>query len=58
MNNWFKRLCEYWSDKKLAKKCGLEVKDICSHESNGNLYWDNERFQEKNKCIKCGEFYR
>ena len=30
----------------------------CVHESDGNIYWDNERFPEKSKCKKCGEFYR
>lgn len=33
-----KRMCEYWKDKKHAEKCGLEVKDICGHESDSNTY--------------------
>lgn len=58
MTKWLKRICEYWNDKKLAGKCGLKVKDICVHESDGNIYWDKERFPERHKCVKCGEFYR
>ncbi len=57
MTKWLKRMAEYWRDKKLAEKCGLHVKDVCVHESDGNYYWDNERFPEKNKCIKCGSYY-
>lgn len=55
---WLKRIVDYYNDKILACKCGLEVKDICVHESDGYIYWDDERFPEKNKCIKCGEFYK
>ena len=32
MNHWIRRVVEHWNDKKLAEKCGLEVKDICVHE--------------------------
>lgn len=67
---WLKRLREYWNDKKLAEKCGLEVKDICVHEWDGFDYFDHgirvtdfmhivctERGYFK-KCKKCGEFYK
>lgn len=57
INYWLNRLCSYWNDKKLADKCGLNVKDICVHEYDGNVYWDEERFPAKYKCKKCGAFY-
>lgn len=55
---WLKRIKEYYRDKVFAAKCGLEVKDICVHETDGNIYYDSERFPVKYRCIKCGEFYR
>lgn len=55
---WLKRIAEYYKDKKLAEQCGLTVKDICEHESDGRVYWDNEKFLAPYRCIKCGEFYR
>ncbi len=54
---WIKRITEYYRDKFLAAKCGLEVKDICVHERDGIIYWDKDRFP-RHKCAKCGEFYR
>ena len=54
MNYWLNRLREYWNDKKLAEKCGLELKDICVHEENFNSI----TIYPIKKCIKCGEFYR
>ena len=29
---WLKRIKEYYKNKELADKCGLEIKDICKHE--------------------------
>jgi hypothetical protein len=50
---------EYWNDKKLAEKCGLERKDICVHEWKvEGLNYNGDKWQWKNKCKKCGEFYR
>ncbi len=54
MANWIKRLREYWNDKKLAEKCGLEVKDICVHESTFVITHPDGI---THTCIKCGEFY-
>lgn len=61
MTHWIRRVVEYWNDKKLAEKCGLEVKEICDHESDGETYckdfpkWDGV---PNYRCKKCGEFYR
>jgi hypothetical protein len=56
---WLKRICEHWKDKKLAEKCGLEVKDICVHESDGNTYMTFQpySFPGKYRCKKCGHFW-
>lgn len=32
-----------------------QAKDVCQHESDGMMYTS---YPSKNKCIKCGEFYR
>jgi len=59
MTHWLNLLCEYWNDKKLAEKCGLEVEDICVHESDGKSYTvPGCAFYSYMKCKKCGEFYR
>lgn len=47
------RLTNYWRDKRLAEKCGMTVQDICEHEQDGNIYWDDERFPAKYCCKKC-----
>lgn len=61
---WIERIFEYMRDKRLAEKCGLEVKDICVHEREPDSApipydWD-KRFgiDWRFKCKKCGEFYR
>lgn len=64
---------DYFKDKDLAEKCGLEVKDICQHESDNNFHAISKEngfyihstvkcdfppgFQATDKCKKCGEFY-
>lgn len=61
MNHWLNRVCEYSNDKKLAEKCGLEVKDICVHEHENNFAKDSRPRFEKSlnpRCKKCGEFYK
>ena len=55
MSKWLKRIKEYYRDKVLAEKCGLEAKDICVHESTDEMYLSNPPWL---KCIKCGEMYR
>lgn len=66
-----KSYAEHLKDKQLAEKCGMDVKEICKHESDGMDYvpglyekvlasseltpTDLIRF---NKCKKCGELYR
>ncbi len=58
---WLKRITEYYRDKVLAAKCGLEVKDICVHEYQNNFGLDSRPRHEKAvkpKCKKCGEFYK
>ena len=55
MTKWLKRLCDYWKDKKMAEKCGMEVKDICVHARDDcHPPLDVIIF----KCQKCGEFYK
>ena len=49
-----RRIKEYYRDKQLAEKCGLEVKDICTHETDNNVYF---KYTLQYKCSKCGEFY-
>ena len=51
----FKRIKEYYQAKQFDRKCGLEVKDICKHETDTNAYLS---CPVKYKCSKCGEFYR
>ena len=65
MIHWLNRLREYWNDKKLAKKCGLQIKDICVHEPDVQLEgfktligFDKSNGGEWFKCKKCGGFYR
>jgi hypothetical protein len=52
---WLFRLKEYWNDKKLSEKCGMDIKDICVHEID-----TSDRFININsfKCTKCGRLYR
>lgn len=52
---WLKRIKEYYRDKRLAEKCGIEVKDICVHEPIDDTYLSNPPWY---KCDKCGEMYR
>lgn len=51
---WFKRWLEYRNDKKLAEKCGLSVKEICTHDWQPEI---NTRAKSEWKwnCAKCGE---
>lgn len=49
--NWLKRICEYWKDKKLPEKCGMEVKDICAHEVKVKYREESKKYT----CMKCGE---
>jgi hypothetical protein len=58
---WLKRITDYYKDKKLAEQCGLTVKDICEHESDGSWHRvlvSPHVVHNKYKCIKCEEFYR
>lgn len=45
---------DYWKDKKLAMKCGLDIKDICVHEYMcvGNDSGHGHRWYKI--CRKCG----
>ena len=56
-SKWIKRVCEYWKDKQLADKCGLQIKDICVHELKPIVYPRPDTIKMW-QCIKCGEFYR
>ena len=61
MNYWINRIREYWNDKKLADKCGLQVKDICVHEWGVVGFYRDSRETESivmKKCLKCGEVYK
>ncbi len=55
---WLKRIVDYYNDKILACKCGLEVKDICVHEPDISLRRKGGCIPDHDKCIKCREFYR
>ena len=62
---WFKRIVEHYKDRRLAQHCGLEVKDVCVHESDSQLEafkqtvgFDTSKGGDWFMCIKCGEFYR
>lgn len=57
MTKWLKRICSYWNDKKLAEQCGMEVKDICAHESDYQRQL-HDGLGIGFKCKKCGEFYK
>jgi len=52
---WLKRLAVYLNDKKLAEKCGLNVKEICVHEATFVMTHPDG---QTHTCIKCGEFYK
>lgn len=54
VTDFLKRMCDYWKDKKLAEKCGLDVRDICEHENDGLIYTSNP---PQSKCKKCGGFF-
>ncbi len=52
---WLSRIIEYYRDKQLSEKCGLEAKDICVHEPTFVIMHPDGK---THTCIKCGEFYR
>ena len=65
---WLLRIKEYYRDKALANKCGLDIKNICKHECDEIIYCsesirkhheleDKCQQTDRQKCKKCGEFY-
>lgn len=52
MTVWLKRLIDYWKDKKLAEKCGLNVSDICVHEWRQGVHLFTDTY-----CMKCGTHF-
>jgi hypothetical protein len=61
---WLKRITDYYKDTMLAEKCGLSFDDICVHESDSQVYKENNDWTivdaktNKFKCLKCGTFYK
>lgn len=48
---WLKRITDYYKDKCLAGKCGLDVRDICCHEYRKLIIFNTTLY----KCQKCGD---
>jgi hypothetical protein len=64
---WLLRIKEYYRDKDLADKCGLDIKDICKHEPSDKKWEIGDKITTmsgedhtlvEHYCIKCGEFYK
>lgn len=63
-----KNLKEYEQDKTLSSKCGVPVKELCGHHSDGSIYFKNSDGESHltsiakgngfYKCKKCGECYK
>ncbi len=54
INKTLQGLRDYWKDKKLAMKCGLDIKEICVHEYYCIGNDSGHGYSWYKICRKCG----